>query len=103
MRPLPVEFLLTARTDGWAAERMYLAWRADGIEHFGRLLDDTVAAIGANPEAFPRRYRRFRRALLPHSYYAAFFVIEPECATVVAVLDLRQRPARIRRALRARA
>lgn len=81
---------------------MHLAWRAGGIEHFGRLLDDTVAAIGANPEAFPRRYRRFRRALLHHSDYAAFFVIEPDCATVIAVLDLCQSPARIRRALRTR-
>jgi plasmid stabilization system protein ParE len=81
----------------------YAMWRLDGEACFRQLWRDTVAAIGANPEAFPRRYRRFRRALLPHSHYAAFFVIEPECATVVAVLDLRQRPARIRRALRARA
>ena len=66
------------------------------------LLDEVVAWIAENPDLFPKRYRDFRRAPLRNSYYAAFYVVEPTVTVVIAVLDLRQRPARVRRLLRNR-
>jgi hypothetical protein len=98
----PVDFLLSANVDVNQAKDAYSAWRSDGADHFMTLLDEVVSWIAANPDLFPKRYRDFRRAPLRNSYYAAFYVIEPTVTVVVAVLDLRQRPARMRRLLRNR-
>ena len=94
MKSLPVEVLLSARADVNQAKGAYAAWRSDGTEHFVALLDEVVSWIAENPDLFPKRYRDFRRASLRHSYYAAFYVIEPTATVIVAVLDLRQRPAK---------
>jgi hypothetical protein len=51
---------------------------------------------------FPKKYRSFRRAIIRRSYFGIFFAIEPEVTTVVAVRDMRDNPAAIRRLLLAR-
>lgn len=102
MSPRPVIALPEVENDLRAAGVFYESWRLDGMTHVQKLWDETTAWIGQNPELFPKRYRDFRRAPLRNSYYAAFYVIEPDVTVIVAVLDLRQRPARVRRLLRTR-
>ena len=102
MSPRPVIALPEVEGDLRAAGAFYQSWRSDGITHLGALWDEVTAWIAENPDFFPKRYRDFRRAPLRNSYYGAFYVIEPTVTVVVAVLDLRQRPARVRRLLRNR-
>lgn len=61
-----------------------------------RRFRETVAWIEWNPEMFAKKHRIFRRAIIRRSYFAVFFVMEPEVSTVVAVLDMRQDPRVIR-------
>ena len=56
-----------------------------------------MAWIVWSPERFPRRYRFFRRAITRNTYFGIFFAIKPEVTTIVAMVDLRQRPVAIRR------
>jgi hypothetical protein len=60
---------------------------------------ETVGGIEWNPELFPKKYKRFRCAIIRRTYFGLFFAIEPEVTTVIAVLDMRQNPAMIRRIL----
>jgi acyl dehydratase len=55
-----------------------------------------VSWIEWNPELFPKKHRMFRRAIIRNTYFAAFFVIEQDVTTIVAVVDLRQRPSKTR-------
>ena len=102
MNARPVALLPEAEGDIRKAQAFYEGWRTDGAAHFERLMDESIRRLEFKPSAFPKRYRHFRRFLLHHSYYAVFFVIEPHRTLIVAVLDLRQRPARLRRTLRTR-
>jgi hypothetical protein len=100
--PQPVIALPEVEGDLRSAGEFYQSWRSDGFTHLRTLWDETTAWIEANPDLFPKCYRDFRRAPLRNSYYAAFYMVEPTVTIVVAVLDLRQRPARVRRLLRNR-
>ena len=51
---------------------------------------------------FPRQYRVFRRAIIRRSYFAIYYVIEPQVTTVVAVLDMRREPQSIHDLLKGR-
>ena len=63
---------------------------------------ETVAWIEWNPEQFPRKYKRFRRAIIRRTYFGIYYVIEPNVTVVVAVLDLRLDPRAIGQALNLR-
>ena len=102
MNPQQVIALPEVEGDLRSAGQFYQSWRSDGHEHLQSIWDEVTHWIAKNPDLFPKRYRDFRRAPLRNSYYAAFYVVEPTVTVVVAVLDLRQRPARMRRLLRHR-
>ena len=102
MRSQPVEALEIVEADLRAARSFYDSWRSDGSRYLQARFHETVSWIGWNPELFPRKHRFFRRAIIRNTYFAAFFVIEPDVTTIVAVLDLRQRPSAIRRLLATR-
>ena len=102
MRSQPVEVLEDVEADLRAAQAYYDSWRTDGSAFFLRQFRDTVAWIAWNPELFPRRYRFFRRAIVRQTYFGIFFAIEPSVTTIVAVVDLRQRPGALRRLVKTR-
>ena len=96
MRSLPVVALPEVEGDLRAAIVHYSSWRPDGEEHILRMYDETVRWIEWNPEAFPKKYGPVRRAILKHSYYIVYFLIEAERSLVLAVLDGRRDPKEIR-------
>ena len=102
MRSLPVEFLEVVENDLRYAHTFYDSWQFRGAERFQERFRETVFWIGWNPEMFPKRYKHFRRAIIRRSYFAVFYVIEPDVVTVTAVLDMRRDPRTIRSVLRAR-
>ncbi len=99
MRSQTVEALEIVEADLRAARSFYDSWRSDGSSYLQARFRETVSWIAWNPELFPRKHRFFRRAIIRNTYFAVFFVIEPDVTTIVAVLDLRQRPSAIRRLL----
>jgi plasmid stabilization system protein ParE len=102
MRSLPVEFLELVEEDLRYASDFYNSWQFEGARNFRERFRETIFWIGWNPEMFPRRYKYFRRAIIRRSYFAVFYVIEPNVATVVAVLDMRRDPRKIYSILRLR-
>jgi hypothetical protein len=97
MKSQRVEALEEVAGDLRYAQDYYSSWRLDGASCFKGQFDETVGWIEWNPELFPKKYRMFRRAIVRNTYFAIFYVIEPDVTTIVAVIDLRQRPSRIRR------
>jgi hypothetical protein len=93
----PVEFLDFIEADLRYARAYYDSWLTGGGVVFHERFRETVKWIEWNPELFPKKYKRFRRAIIRRTYFGLFFAIEPEVTTVIAVLDLRQNPAAIRR------
>jgi len=102
MRSRPVEFLETVEEDLRYARTFYESWQFRGAEKFHAKFREAIFWIGWNPEMFPRRYKHFRRAIIRRSYFAVFYVIEPQVVTVIAVLDMRRDPLRIHSILRSR-
>ena len=102
MKSKPVEALEIVEADLRAVRSYYDSWRDAGADYFQAQFRDTVSWIAWNPELFPRRYRFFRRAIIRNTYFGIFFAIEPEVTTIVAVVDLRQRPAAIRQLVKNR-
>lgn len=102
MRSQKVEALEIVEGDLRYARSYYDSWRADGGSYFQDQFRDTISWIEWNPELFPKRYKFFRRAIVRNTYFGIFFAIEPDVTTVVAVVDMRQRPAALRKLLRAR-
>jgi hypothetical protein len=92
----PVEALDIVEADIAYAMDFYASWRSDGAAYFKGQFDEAVKWIAWNPELFPKRFRFFRRAVIRNTYFGIFFVIEQEVTTIVAVLDMRQRPKKIR-------
>ena len=80
----------------------YESWQFDGTEKSHAKFRDTVAWIEWNPELFPKKYKRFRRAIIRRTYFGIYYVIEPAVTVVVAVLDLRRDPRAIREMLKTR-
>ena len=97
MKSQRVEALEEVADDLRYAYDYYSSWRLDGASYFRGQFDEAVGWIEWNPELFPKKYRMFRRAIVRNTYFAIFYVIESDVTTIVAVIDLRQRPARIRR------
>lgn len=62
----------------------------------------TTDRIAANPEIFPLKFDDYRRALVPKSYLAVYYFVEPERSVVVAVIDARRHPRLIRDLVRGR-
>lgn len=102
MRSQPVEALEVVESDLRAARSYYDSWLPDGSNYFQTQFRETVGWIEWNPELFTRKHRCFRRAIIRNTYFGVFFVIEPDVTTIIAVLDLRQRPTAIRRLLTTR-
>ncbi|AHF94164.1 hypothetical protein OPIT5_07235 [Opitutaceae bacterium TAV5] len=102
MKSQPVEYLERIEDDLLQAFDFYDSWLADGAEKFTEKFDDAIRWIEWNPELYPKKYRFYRRVILQRSYYAVYYVIEERVTTVVAVLDMRQEPKRIRQMLEAR-
>jgi len=96
VRSLPVDALPEVEGDLRAAIAHYSSWRSDGEAHVLQMYDDTIGWISWNPEAFPKKHGNVRRAILKHSYYIVYFLIEINRSLVVAVLDGRRRPSEIR-------
>lgn len=96
MKSRPVEVLEIVEEDMTYAMTYYASWREDGAAYFKSQFGEAVKWIEWNPELFPKRFRFFRRAVIRNTYFGIFYVIEPEVTTIVAVLDMRQRPKRLR-------
>ena len=103
MRSQPVEFLEFVEDDLGYARAYYDSWKTDGAEWFQERFREAISWIEWNPELFPKKYRRFRRAIIRRTYFGIFFAIELDVTTAVAVLDLRRDPKAIKRILRERA
>jgi plasmid stabilization system protein ParE len=99
VKNLPVVSLPEVETDLRAAMAHYASWRSDGAEHVRQKYDETAGWIGWNPEAFPKKHGAVRRALLKQSYYIVYFIEERDHIVVLAVLDGRRDPEKIRRVL----
>jgi hypothetical protein len=82
MTSLPVEFLEFVEGDLRYARAFYESWQFRGAEKFQAKFRETVFWIGWNPEMFPKRYKYFRRAIIRRTYFALFYVVEPEVVTV---------------------
>ena len=102
MKSQPVEFLEFVERDLRNARAFYESWQLEGTEKFHAKFRDTVAWIEWNPELFPKKYKRFRRAIIRRTYFGIYYVIEPAVTVVVAVLDLRRDPRAIREMLKTR-
>ena len=96
MKGQPVEFLDFIEADLRYARAYYDSWLTGGGAVFHERFRETVEWIEWNPELFPKKYKRFRRAIIRRTYFGLFFAIESEVTTVMAVLDMRQNPAAIR-------
>jgi plasmid stabilization system protein ParE len=99
---IAVEFLDLVEADLRHARNFYESWKFDGAEDFYGKFQETISWIGWNPELFPRKYKRFRRAIIRHTYFAIFYAIEIDAVVVVAVLDMRRDPRVIKSMLRTR-
>lgn len=102
VKSLPVVALPEVEGDLREAMLHYASWRLDGAKHILRKYDETVGWIEWNPEAFPKKYGRVRRAILKRSYYVIYFLIQPERTVVLAVLDGRREPSEIKSLLSGR-
>ena len=102
MRCQPVEFLELVELDLRQVHSFYDSWQIQGAEKFQANFRETVDWIEWNSELFPRKYNRFRRAIIRRTYFGIYYVIEPTVTVVVAVLDLRRDPRSIRQALNLR-
>ena len=96
MKSLPVVALPEVEADLRAAIAHYSSWRSDGESHVLTKYNETVSWIEWNPEAFPKKYGPVRRAILKHSYYIVYFMLEAQRSVVLAVLDGRREPSEIR-------
>ncbi|MEN9631696.1 MAG: hypothetical protein RL077_100 [Verrucomicrobiota bacterium] len=103
VRSQPVEFLDEFTEDDLRYARLYYdSWKTDGANWFQERFREAVAWIEWNAKMIQKKYRGLRRAVIRRTYFGVFFAIEPGVTTVVAILDLRQDPSEIRRALRDR-
>ncbi len=102
MKRLPVVALAGVREDVQSAYD-YFELRVGGTgDKFLSRYFKTTDRIGANPETFPLKFDDYHRALIPKSYFAAYYFIEPERVVLVAVIDARRHPRVIRELIRER-
>ena len=86
MRSQSVEFLEFVESDLLYAHGYYASWKTEGAEWFQGRFREAISWIEWNPELFPKKYRRFRRAIIRRTYFGVFLAIVPKVTTVVAVL-----------------
>lgn len=102
MNSKPVAALPEVAADLLAAAAHYQSWRSDGKRHILAKYDETAGWIAWNPDLFPRVIGRIQRAILKNSYYVVYFVQEADRSLVLAVLDGRRSPEKIKRIVRGR-
>src|SRR5450432_2210636 len=96
MKSQRVEPLDVIEGDLRYARSYYDSWLSDGSSYFQEQFRDTVKWIEWNPELFPKRYKFFRRAVIRNTFFGIFYAIEPDITTIVAVVDMREKPSVIR-------
>ena len=102
MKGLPVVALEIVRDDIQAAYDYFSARSASGGEKLLESYFATTDRIGRHPETFPQKFDDYRRALIPGSYLAIYYFVEPERAVIAAVVDARRHPRLIRDLIRGR-
>ena len=98
----PVLALQAVKADLEQAIEHYASWRSDARNHVLDLYDQIVHRIAANPNQFPTKYGVVQRAILKRSYYVVYFLKDDDRSTVLAVLDGRDNPRKIRSVVRVR-
>ena len=101
MKSQPVEALEVVELDLRAAKEFY-SWRSDGSDYFHGQFLEAVHWIEWNPEMFSKKFGFFRRVIIRNTFFAIFYAIEPDVTTIVAVVDMRQRPRGILKLVRGR-
>jgi hypothetical protein len=102
MKSQKAEALDVVEFDLRYARQYYDSWMSGGADYFQSQFREAVSWIEWNPELFHRTYKTFRRTIIRNTYFGIFYAIEPDVTTIVAVLDLRQRPSTIRKIVRSR-
>lgn len=102
MNSKPVEALPEVEQDLENAIAHYLTWRSDGRAHVLDKYDETVGWVEWNPDLFPRKIGRVQRAIIKQTYFAVYFLQEETRTIVLAVLDGRGEPDRLRKLFRRR-
>ena len=102
MNSKPVEALPEIEQDLEEAIAHYLTWRSDGRTHVLDKYDETVGWIEWNPDPFPRKISPVQRAIIKHTYFVVYFLQEETRTLVLAVLDGRGEPGRLRKRVRRR-
>lgn len=102
MKRLPVVALDVVREDVQGVYDYLAAPSPAAAENFLERYFETADRIARNPETFAVRFEDYRRALVPRSNIAIYYFTEPARAVIVAVIDARRDPARIRRLLHGR-
>jgi len=80
-----------------AAAAHYQSWRLDGKAHFLKKYEDAVGLIASAPDSFSLALGPIQKAILKQSYYIIYFLQEPERCLIIAVLDGRRNPNRMRK------
>ena len=102
MKSQPVEALEVVEGDIRFAREYYNTWRSDGSDYFHEKFLETIHWIQWNPELFSKKFSHYRRVIIRNTFFAIFYVIEPNVTTIVAVVDMRQRPHKILKLIRTR-
>lgn len=97
---LPVEFLRGADADLQGAFNHFEEYREGFGVEFVTAVDAHLARIGSFPEIAPTYFEKVRRQVMQGFPYGIFYERYPTRILVIAILDLRQDPGRIRRRLK---
>lgn len=97
---LPVEFLRGAHADLQRAFNHFEDYREGFGVEFMTAVDAHLARIGAFPEIAPVYLDKVRRQVMQGFPYGIFYERHPTRILVIAILNLRQDPNKIRRRLR---
>ena len=88
----PVDLHPRAVADARAARRFYARGGAALVARFMAELDDAIARVGANPQAWPPHTHGTRVCPFRHFPFDLVYVEEPARVLVVAVAHNRRRP-----------
>ena len=102
MKSKPVFALPEVEFDLDAAVQHYNSWMAGGGAHILAKYDETVSWIEWNPDLFPKKNGEVQCVILKKSYYIVYFIQEQDRTLIIAVLDGRRKPARIRKLIKTR-
>ena len=102
MKRLPVVALAVVSEDIQAAYDYFSARSSGGGDQLLDRYFATTDRIGLNAESFPMKFDDYRRALVPKSYLAIYYFVEPERSVIAAVIGARRHPRLIRDLIRTR-